>query len=256
MGYTGRIFGVILPIANSLAWINHQGIFHRSTRLGLFEIAFSSFYILIGWWIGSIYDKYRFQKKKMQMINEKLEYLANQDGLIGIANRRAFDQYLLQVWEKAIQFESPISLILFDIDYFKNYNDTYGHLCGDDCLKRIATTIDNSVNWPKSMVARFGGEEFAIILPETSMKDAFKIAEQIRLDVESLAIPHSQSKLKGIVTISVGVTCIVPKSNSDLNEFINGADLALYQSKRNGRNLVFSYNSDRLYINTKTSSDL
>ncbi|WP_052427470.1 GGDEF domain-containing protein [Neobacillus niacini] len=247
MKYTGRIIGVLFVLANSLMWIQHQGIFHQGRKLGPFEIIFSSFYIVLGWWLGKIYDRFTLQKKELQKSNERLEYLSKVDGLTGIANRRSFDHYLQQKWDIAVQSNSPISLILFDIDYFKEYNDTYGHLRGDDCLKEVAATVDATVGRFQNIVARFGGEEFAVILPYTNLSDAYYIAEEIRLVVETLKIPHIKSKLNGVVTISAGVVSITPDTSKSHADFINCADHALYQSKQNGRNQICIYNFDETF---------
>lgn len=242
MKYTGRIIGVLIILANSLIWIHHQGSFHQGSKLGPFEIFFSLLYLVVGWWLGKIYDRFKLSKYELQISHEKLKYLSEIDGLTGISNRRSFDQYLQQQWDTAAQAKSPISLILFDIDYFKEYNDTFGHLRGDDCLKEVGAIVDETVNIPKNMVARFGGEEFAIILPDTTLSNAYNIAEEIRLVVETLKIPHLKSKLQGVVTISAGVASITPDSSFSLASFVNCVDHALYQSKQNGRNQVCIYN--------------
>jgi predicted signal transduction protein with EAL and GGDEF domain len=163
MRYLGRIIGVLFVLVNSLIWINHQGKIHQGTEFGPFEIGFSTLYIVLGWWLGKIYDMSKLQKNEIQKSLKKLEYHTNRDGLTVISNRRSFDNYLLLEWEKALQSAEPISLILFDIDYFKEYNDTYEHLSGDDCLKEIAATVEEIVQTPQNMVARYGGEEFAVI---------------------------------------------------------------------------------------------
>ncbi|MBT2727408.1 GGDEF domain-containing protein [Bacillus sp. ISL-75] len=234
MRYIGRVIGVLFVLANSLIWINHQGIFHQSPEIGLFEIGFSLFYIVLGWWLGKIYDISKLQKREILKSHMELEYLTNRDGLTGISNRRSFDNYLLHEWEKAGQSAAPISLILFDIDYFKEYNDTYGHLSGDDCLKEIATTVDRVIEIPGNMVARYGGEEFAVIIPETTLNNAYEVAEEIRFAIETL-------KTKRVVTASVGVTSIVPKASLSIADFIPCADYGLYQSKHQGRNKVPVY---------------
>jgi len=235
MGYIGRVIGVLFVLANSLIWINHQGVFHQSPEIGLFEITFSLFYIVLGWWLGKLYDISKLQKREILKSHIELEYLTNRDGLTGISNRRSFDSYLLLEWEKAVQSAVHISLILFDIDYFKEYNDTYGHLSGDDCLKEIATTVDKVVQIPGNMVARYGGEEFAVILPETTLIKAYEVAEEIRFAIKTL---NTTSNTKRVVTASVGVTSIVPTTGLSIADFITCADYGLYQSKQKGRNKV------------------
>lgn len=236
---------VLFVFVNSLIWILHQSSFHHG-KVGIFEIALSSFYLILGWWLGRIYDRFKLQKNELQISHGRLEYLSTVDGLTGIANRRSFDTYLQQKWDYAVQTNSPFSLILFDIDFFKEYNDTYGHLHGDECLKKVAVTLNKTVSGPKNMVARFGGEEFAVILPDTTINNAYHVAEQIRLGVENLKIPHFQSKLNGIVTISAGIVSIIPNQSHSLFDLINCADQALYQSKQHGRNQVCTYHLDEL----------
>ncbi len=180
-------------------------------------------------------------EKQLINMNQQLEKLAHLDGLTGILNRRSFDTYL-EDCVKTINRKNPVSLILFDIDYFKSYNDTYGHQCGDDVLKRVARTAEHILQRPGDRVFRYGGEEFAVLLPETNLDNAVEMAETIRKAVYALAIPHSHSKVSSVVTGSFGVTT---SQNSDaiagLNAFIGQADRALYDSKRSGRNRVNAY---------------
>ncbi|KZL89028.1 phytochrome-like protein cph2 [Clostridium magnum DSM 2767] len=134
--------------------------------------------------------------------------------------------------------DKPISLIMADIDFFKNYNDNYGHLKGDECLIKVAKAMASSIKRPLDFVARYGGEEFAVILPETDEDGAMVIAETIRKDIEALRITHEHSSVSPYVILSLGIKTIVPKVNYSINEFIEDADKALYNSKLNGRNQV------------------
>ena len=168
---------------------------------------------------------------------EILQRLSSMDGLTGIANRRYFDDYLAQEWRDALQNAKPISLIMCDIDFFKAYNDTYGHLNGDYCLKQVASTIAATLNEPSYLVARYGGEEFAIILSDTDIKRAIEVAEVIRTNIESLKIAHINSQVNKYVTVSSGVATIIPE-NTAISVLINAADQALYKAKQNGRNRV------------------
>ncbi|GAM08566.1 response regulator PleD [Geobacter sp. OR-1] len=160
------------------------------------------------------------------------------DGLTGLANRRGLDEYLDKEWRRALRNRTPISVIMIDIDHFKDYNDSYGHLAGDDCLKRVAYMLEGTLERPADFVARYGGEEFVGILPETELPGTMIIAEKLRYVIEAVQIPHSSSQVAPYVTISVGATCGVPAPELEARELLNRADQLLYQAKRNGRNQV------------------
>ena len=147
-------------------------------------------------------------------------------------------KHLKKEWKRAVRNNRPISIILIDVDFFKLYNDTYGHQAGDDCLKKIAWIIDQTVNRPGDLVARYGGEEFVIILSETDIDGASVISQKLRSAVESLEIPHEKSNISDHVTISLGCGCEIPTMNSDSSILINKVDKALYRSKQMGRNRV------------------
>ena len=167
-----------------------------------------------------------------------LERLALIDGLTDIQNRRRFDENLLSEWLRAIRESTPISLMMIDIDHFKNFNDIYGHTSGDDCLRNVAKTLKQSIRRPGDTVARYGGEEFAVVLPNTDKDSALMIAETIRQNVASLNIPHAQNGGNDHVTISLGVATIIPQQNSDASMLIEAADQCLYQAKHDGKNCV------------------
>lgn len=174
--------------------------------------------------------------KKLETANQELYKLANLDGLTQVANRRRFDEYLEQVWQKMGQKQQPLSLIICDIDFFKLYNDGYGHLGGDDCLKKVAAAINESVKLPTKLVARYGGEEFAIILPNTNSREAMSVAETIRFSVKALKIEHGFSKVSDRLTLSLGIGTLVPSLGVSPSVSIEIADKALYQAKQLGRN--------------------
>lgn len=177
-------------------------------------------------------------EQQLQDANELLQELSMKDGLVGVGNRRAFDGQLADKWNHAISHGTPLSLIMLDIDYFKPYNDTYGHQLGDDCLRKVATAIDEVLKTTGQKVFRYGGEEFSILLPETDQAGAREIAEQIRRTVEGLQIPHIGSKIADFVTISLGVATTIPTADDMTPDFIEAADRALYKAKLNGRNCV------------------
>ena len=167
--------------------------------------------------------------------NQELEELSILDSLTQVANRRRFDHYLLQQWQLARQENLPISLVMCDIDHFKLYNDTYGHLIGDYCLRQIALAIDCILERSTDLIARYGGEEFAVILPNTDEARAMRIAEKIRLGVKNLKIAHHSSSVDEYVTLSIGVFTIIPTTEDSPELLILLTDKALYEAKAQGR---------------------
>jgi diguanylate cyclase (GGDEF)-like protein len=176
-------------------------------------------------------------------LTETLKKKSNIDELTQIANRRFFDETLHREWLRSRRFKSPLSLIMCDIDYFKLYNDTYGHQAGDICLKKVAKALQEVAKRPEDLVARYGGEEFVIILPEVPSEGAAVVAEQAREAVESLKIKHSSNDIAEHVTISLGVATRTLTQVSAENGLIESADRALYASKENGRN-IFTHVDD------------
>ena len=174
-------------------------------------------------------------RKKLEL---KLSKLATIDSLTGAYNRHYFDTSLNQEWQRCIRGNESLSLILCDVDFFKPYNDFYGHQKGDSCLITVAETMSDIVKRSSDILTRYGGEEFAIILPNTPLEGAVNIAEKIRKEVADLQIPHARSNIAKTVTISLGVNSIIPTPNDSIEDFIKMADDALYRAKENGRNQV------------------
>jgi diguanylate cyclase (GGDEF)-like protein/PAS domain S-box-containing protein len=174
--------------------------------------------------------------------NRKLEQLAREDALTGIANRRVFDEALTQEIRRAKRNKKPLSLIICDIDYFKNYNDTYGHLAGDKCLQKVAKSIESGFQRAGELVARYGGEEFAIILPLLEKEAAVERAENLRLAIWNLNLPHESSEIAQQLTVSLGVATTNSETPLTLQQLVNAADNALYHAKHIGRNCVASDN--------------
>jgi len=161
------------------------------------------------------------------------------DGLTQIANRRRFDEYLLNEWNRHLRLQQPLSLLMCDVDHFKLYNDSYGHQAGDECLKVVAKAISRGFR-TGDLVARYGGEEFAIVLPHTDRMGAIRVAERLRSAVLDTVIPHAASPVCNRVTLSIGVACATPdpKGAGDARSLIEEADRNLYLAKRRGRNQV------------------
>jgi len=182
------------------------------------------------------------QRKKAEAIlrqaNQELQDMATLDGLTQIPNRRKFDDYLAQEWRRLRREGQPLSLIIGDVDWFKHYNDTYGHLAGDDCLRSLAQAMKLALRRPADMVARYGGEEFAAILPNTDAEGAVCVAEGIREAVQKLAIAHAEAGNSAYVTVSLGVATAFPERDRDPEDLIARADRALYAAKARGRNCV------------------
>ncbi|HLO87430.1 MAG TPA: diguanylate cyclase [Nostocaceae cyanobacterium] len=188
--------------------------------------------ILLGLTTGLILLRDRYQLKSE---NSHLQQLAIYDGLTQIPNRRYFDQYLQQEWQHLARKKSPLSLILCDVDFFKKYNDTYGHQAGDVCLQKVAQALSQAVKRPTDLAARYGGEEFALILPDTNIKGAEQVAENVRAQILALAIPHVGSQVNQCVTLSLGIATIIPTSDLLPTVVIKAADEALYKAKQSGR---------------------
>ncbi len=186
--------------------------------------------------------KLQQSETSLKQANLELEKLVNLDSLTQIANRHCFDDRLRIEWQRLSREQQPISLLLIDVDYFKRYNDCYGHQVGDECLKAIAQALEKALYRPADLVARYGGEEFAAILPNTEINGASIVAEEIRIAIANLEIPHQNSDISDIVTISVGVTSLIPSPQQKSLTLIKQADVALYSAKQQGRNRAIVFN--------------
>ncbi len=160
------------------------------------------------------------------------------DGLTGVANRHYFDQIYNQEWRRALRNHYPLSIVFFDIDFFKKYNDYYGHLAGDECLRKVGKALNESIQRAGDLVARYGGEEFIVVLPLTSQVDAAKVGERVRKNINDLMVRHHMSEVSEYVTVSVGVATVIPDNDMASESLIARADVALYQAKKKGRNMV------------------
>ena len=179
--------------------------------------------------------KRKHTEMALQDLNRDLERLASMDGLTQVANRRSFDSRLTQEWQNVGSGRSSLSLILCDIDYFKSFNDTYGHQAGDVCLRRVAQAIEQAVKRSTDLVARYGGEEFAVILPSTSENGVQQVARSIQQEIQQLDIPHSQSGVSECITLSLGIAVVSSTENGHPDMLVAAADQGLYQAKYEGR---------------------
>lgn len=182
--------------------------------------------------------------RERKIIEEKLREMSQQDGLTGLSNRHHFDEIIEAEWRRALRESGPLSLILMDIDYFKPFRDTYGHVEGDRCLREIGDIIQHVVRRSGDFPARYGGEELAIILPNTDLASAERIAETIRKSVQDLGIDHRGTEIKdcNVVTISAGVATIIPSRDTTPEQFIHTTDKAMYLAKEQCRNQVVTAN--------------
>ncbi|MEM9245847.1 MAG: diguanylate cyclase, partial [Cyanobacteria bacterium P01_F01_bin.153] len=189
---------------------------------------------------AEVSERIQAEQDKERLIAE-LDYLSHTDGLTTLHNRRSFDMHFSQEWQRHGLSESSLALIICDIDYFKNFNDTYGHQAGDVCIKNVALVLKRKLKRVPSLAARYGGEEFAIILPKTDSERAIALAKGLRKSVEALDIPHATSQIKPIVSMTFGVATLIPTMEQSPEDLIALADKALYNGKSKGRDQVSSW---------------
>ncbi len=172
---------------------------------------------------------------------KELRRLTYIDKLTNLSNRRMLDSFLSEEWSRSVRSQRPLSVLFFDVDYFKHYNDHFGHQSGDDCLQEIARALEESISRPADLVARYGGEEFVAVLPETDLQGSQKVAENLLRKIEELEIPHPKSTVSEFVTVSIGIASCVTSKSGDWSTLLDSADKALYEAKRNGRNRAEYY---------------
>lgn len=192
--------------------------------------------------VGFMFDISERKKNEQELLRlqRELEELSYRDELTRVFNRRMFDVVMEREWASAYRQQQPLSLVLLDLDFFKNYNDHYGHLAGDACLQRVARLLEESALRPRDMVARFGGEEFVLVLPETDAEAAEAVAERCRQLVADARIAHPASPVGAHLSASLGVATIVPSEHDKALQFIDAVDKLLYSAKQQGRNRVVS----------------
>ncbi len=190
--------------------------------------------------VGFMFDISERKKTEERLIKlqKELEDLSFKDGLTGVANRRMFDSVMELEWTKACRSRQPLSLVLVDIDYFKQYNDHYGHLQGDDSLRRVGQALASAATRSRDFLARFGGEEFVLVLPDSDAAAAMAVAERCRSILFKEQIPHEKSPISQLLTVSMGVGTIIPSHEDDLLNFIRQVDMSLYEAKQRGRDRV------------------
>ena len=184
------------------------------------------------------YRALRVSQQQLLDTNLVLQRLMNSDGLTGLSNRRHFDEYLELEWRRAMRDQSQLSLLMIDVDYFKSYNDNFGHLDGDEALRKVADAIRESSSRSSDLPARYGGEEFALVLPNTSPGGARLVAEKLRQSIEALNIVHNAPEPGVALTVSIGLATMTPSQGSNCRVLISAADKGLYMAKHNGRNQV------------------
>jgi len=187
--------------------------------------------------VGFMFDisERKQTEQKLLQLQKQLEELSYQDGLTGVANRRMFDNRLQMEWSNAQRNSLPLSLILLDVDYFKQYNDHYGHVRGDDCLKSVGQALSGAAVRPRDLLARYGGEEFVLLLPETDAQAAAQVAERCRQLIREQNIQHAHSQVAPLLTISLGVGTLVPGPFDQPEAFLERVDSLLYKAKHQGR---------------------
>lgn len=186
--------------------------------------------------ILSLYNTLLSQSYQLQYAVEELKRLSTHDGLTGIPNRRKFDEQVVMEWRRMLREKKNLTLMMTDVDHFKQYNDLYGHQEGDTCLKSVAEAISSALHRPADMAARYGGEEFAVILPDTDLQGAKNVAKEVLHEVVALKIPHAQSSAGPYVSLSIGIGIMEAPQNIEPDRLLKIADKGLYEAKAKGRN--------------------
>ncbi len=235
-------------VSQSQAGVDHEADYRALTKDGRFVWIRDVVHVVrkpdgeVDSLIGFMFDitERKQTEQKLVELQKELEQLSFKDGLTGLANRRKFDLSMEIEWRNAKRTGQPLSLIMVDIDYFKQYKDHYGHLQGDDCLKAVSKALNECALRARDFVARFGGEEFVLVLPETSAEAVAVVAEHCREAIAKLQIPHAKSSIGPHLSISLGVGTIVPTPNDQQLDFINKVDRRLYLAKQKGRDCIVS----------------
>ncbi|UVO20228.1 sensor domain-containing diguanylate cyclase [Stutzerimonas stutzeri] len=231
-------------VAQSQSGLDHEADYRALTRDGRYVWIRDVVHVLrnaageVEALVGFMFDISERKQTEQQLLQlqKQLEELSYQDGLTGVANRRMFDSRLQMEWSNAQRNRLPLSLILLDIDYFKQYNDHYGHVRGDDCLKSVGQALSGAAVRPRDLLARYGGEEFVLLLPETDAQAAAQVAERCRQLIRGQNIQHAHSQVAPLLTISLGVGTLIPGPLDQPQAFLERVDRLLYKAKHQGRN--------------------
>jgi len=192
------------------------------------------------------FKKMQYMQTQLEQTNLELARLSTTDGLTGLSNRRRFDEIGPHEWLRAMRNREPLAVAMLDVDFFKIYNDRYGHQAGDQCLTRIARALANGLRDGSDFIARYGGEEFVILLPGQDAHDAYEVLERLRADIEALAIPHEGSTTAPVITFSAGYAAVIPEPGITLENLLEQADQSLYAAKRRGKNQVVGASENRM----------
>ncbi len=237
-------------VSQSLAGVDHEADYRALTADGGYVWIRDVVHVMrendeVVSLVGFMFDisERKQREEELLRLQKELQELSFKDGLTGVPNRRMFDTFMDMEWSQARRNRQPLSLVMIDIDYFKQYNDHYGHIQGDDCLKQVAELLSGAATRSRDFFARFGGEEFALVLPETDRLAANKIAQRCRDIIFKAQIPHAKSDISTVLTISQGVGTIVPDQGDDQRAFIELVDNLLYSAKQNGRNRIGTQSS-------------
>ena len=230
-------------VAQSQSGLDHEADYRALTRDGRYVWIRDVVHVLrnaageVEALVGFMFDISERKQTEQQLLQlqKQLEELSYQDGLTGVANRRMFDNRLQMEWSNAQRNRLPLSLILLDIDYFKQYNDHYGHVRGDDCLQSVGQALSGAAVRPRDLLARYGGEEFVLLLPETDAQAAAQVAERCRQLIREQNIQHAHSQVAPLLTISLGVGTLVPGPFDQPEAFLERVDSLLYKAKHQGR---------------------
>ena len=233
-------------VAQSKAGVDHEADYRALTKSGSYVWLRDVVHVVrnadgvVEALIGFMFDisERKRTEERLMGLQRELEDLSFKDGLTGVGNSRRFDAIMEAEWASARRSQRPLSLVMIDIDCFKQYNDRYGHVRGDECLKRVAQTLRRGARRPRDFFARYGGEEFALVLPETDEGGAERVAARCRDAIAEEAIPHETSTVAPTVTVSVGVGTVIPTRDDSALPFIEEVDRRLYRAKQEGRNRV------------------
>jgi diguanylate cyclase (GGDEF)-like protein/PAS domain S-box-containing protein len=241
-----RDWAVNFCVAQSKAGVDHEADYRALNKNGEYVWIRDVVHVVrnedgeVDSLIGFMFDISERKRTEEQLaaLRRELEELSFKDGLTGVANRRRFDVVMETEWNSACRNKQPVSVLMLDIDCFKQYNDHYGHLEGDQCLKRVAKLLTLAASRPRDFVARFGGEEFIIVMPDTNETEAYKIASRCRELITNEHIPHKGSDVSKYLTASIGISTTTPNCGDEAMPFIEQTDRRLYQAKQRGRNTV------------------